>query len=177
MKWMLFVLIPVFFANQTPVEKYLEPRQAAKLEKFISDFLKCENHQEKKIIIDFSKISHVDEDPAQEFLRISCENKVYYVLFNQAPSMKNIFDYACIIDEEGMVRKVKVLIYRESHGRQIGSLRWLNQFVDHRISEYKSEDVNVDGISEATISVNSMRDAVFTDMKLLSEHYAELFRL
>ena len=51
-----------------------------------------------------------------------------YIYVDQAPSMKNVFDYIVLFSPELEIVKVKVLIYREKHGRQIGTKRWLIQF-------------------------------------------------
>jgi Na+-transporting NADH:ubiquinone oxidoreductase subunit NqrC len=47
------------------------------------------------------------------------------------------------------------LIYRENYGGEIGSKRWLKQFIG--MTEPKNY---VDGISGATISVNSMKYSI-----------------
>ena len=74
--------------------------------------------------------------------------------------MKNVFDYALVFDSDLRTIKAKVLIYREKHGRQIGTPRWLNQFNDLGLDDKPELGVNIDGISGATISVKSMTDSV-----------------
>ena len=58
------------------------------------------------------------------------------------------------------VRKAKVLIYREDYGNEIGSKRWLKQFIGKTGADNLKYDVNVDAISGATISANSMTFAM-----------------
>lgn len=83
-----------------------------------------------------------------------------YIYVAQAPSMKNIFDYIVLFDSDIQVMRAKVLIYREQHGRQIGTRRWLRQFDGLSTTARPELGVNVDGITGATISVNSMTKAM-----------------
>ena len=83
-----------------------------------------------------------------------------YAYVDQAPSMKNVFDYLVIIDKDWQIQKAKVLIYREQHGRQIGSSRWLSQFIGMTTEDRPELGNEVDGISGATISSRSMTNAV-----------------
>ena len=83
-----------------------------------------------------------------------------YAYIGQAPSMKNIFDYLVILEPELRIKKAKVLIYREDYGRQIGSQRWLKQFIGRESGENLTYGEDVDAISGATISAKSMCSAV-----------------
>lgn len=78
----------------------------------------------------------------------------------QAPSMKNVFDYIVLFDKNYVVTNVKVLIYREQHGRQIGTKRWLSQFFGKTIDDRPELEVDIDGISGATISCRNMTIAM-----------------
>ena len=59
-----------------------------------------------------------------------------------------------------MLKKVNVLAYREDYGGEIGSNRWLKQFVGKARSAELAVGKNIAAISGATISVNSMTNAV-----------------
>ena len=83
-----------------------------------------------------------------------------FVFLGKAPSMKNIFDYLVILEPSLEIKKAKVLIYREDYGRQIGSQRWLKQFIGKRSGEKLQYGEHVDAISGATISAKSMTEAV-----------------
>ncbi len=84
---------------------------------------------------------------------------VGYAYLGQAPSMKDVFDYVVLFDPELAVKKLKVLIYREDYGRQIGSQRWLQQFIGKKSGEHLEYGKDVDAISGATISAKSMTEA------------------
>ena len=76
-------------------------------------------------------------------------DKVY---IGYSPSKFDNFDYMVLLDCDNEVKLVKVLVYRENYGGEIGSKRWLKQFIGmNKPKPY------VDAISGATISVNSLK--------------------
>lgn len=83
-----------------------------------------------------------------------------YAYVAQAPSKTAQFDYLVLLDKDLMVLKAKVLIYREEYGGEIGSKRWLKQFIGKTQYDDLKYGNNVIAISGATISVRSMTNAV-----------------
>lgn len=83
-----------------------------------------------------------------------------YAYVGEAPSMKRVFDYIVLFNPDLSIKKAKVLIYREDHGRQIGSQRWLQQFIGMNVHDTPNYGENIDAISGATISAKSMTKAV-----------------
>lgn len=85
-----------------------------------------------------------------------------YAYLGEAPSKERNFDFVVMFDNEKMaIRKSKVLIYRETFGREIGSQRWLAQFEGKTPSSAPAKfGENIDAISGATISARSMTNAV-----------------
>ena len=70
------------------------------------------------------------------------------------------------------IKKSKVLIYRENYGRQIGSQRWLKQFIGLTPNDELTYGKNIDAIAGATISASSMTratDEVLQSIKTLKE--------
>ncbi|UOB16441.1 FMN-binding protein [Abyssalbus ytuae] len=82
-----------------------------------------------------------------------------YAYVGKAPSMKKEFDYIIMFDENLIIKKSKVLIYREMHGKQIGSQRWLKQFAGKSVNDSLELGKDIAGISGATISTTSMTKA------------------
>jgi len=80
------------------------------------------------------------------------EDRVY---IGFSPSKFENFDFMVLLDKTNKVKLVRVLVYRENYGSEIGSKRWLKQFIG--MTEPKNY---VDAISGATISVNSMKYSV-----------------
>ncbi len=83
-----------------------------------------------------------------------------YIFVDQAPSKTAKFDYMVVFDKELKVIHSKVLIYREEYGGEIGSKRWLKQFLGMSGKDRVSNKTNIDGISGATISVRSMTNSM-----------------
>jgi Na+-translocating ferredoxin:NAD+ oxidoreductase RnfG subunit len=91
------------------------------------------------------------------FLKILNNEKVigYYYL-GKAFGKADYFDFLVIFDSDLMISKVKVLVYREDHGGEVGSKRWLKQFIGKSTNDNLKYQQDIVGISGATISVKSM---------------------
>ncbi len=79
-----------------------------------------------------------------------------YAFVDKAPSKTAQFDYLVIFDADLKVIHSKVLVYREEYGGEIGSKRWLKQFLGKTGGDRVDHETNIDAISGATISVRSM---------------------
>tara|TARA_R110000868_G_scaffold329181_1_gene590051 strand:+ start:84 stop:620 length:537 start_codon:yes stop_codon:yes gene_type:complete len=88
------------------------------------------------------------------------QKHVGFAFVDQAPSKTAKFDYLIVFDINLKVTHSKVLIYREEYGGEIGSKRWLQQFLGKTIGDRVSLDSNIDGIAGATISVRSMTNSI-----------------
>jgi hypothetical protein len=62
-----------------------------------------------------------------------------------------------LFDETKTIKLVKVLVYRENYGGEIGSKRWLRQFIG-----LDKPKPFVSAISGATISVHSIKNSINT---------------
>ncbi|WP_420602433.1 FMN-binding protein [Flagellimonas sp.] len=118
-------------------------------------------------VVDFSMspITVSDELNAELPSKISGENfyrivdqtsLLGYVFVDQAPSKTAKFDYLVVFDHNLTVVNSKVLVYREEYGGEIGSKRWLKQFLGKTGGDRVNHETNIDAISGATISVRSM---------------------
>lgn len=83
-----------------------------------------------------------------------------YIFVDNAPSKTASFDYLVVFDANLSVVHSKVLIYREEYGGEIGSKRWLQQFIGKTGQDRVDHETNIDGISGATISVRSMTTSI-----------------
>ena len=83
-----------------------------------------------------------------------------YAYISKAPSKTDEFDYLVLLDKELIVLKTKVLVYREDYGGEIGSKRWLKQFIGKKGGDDLKYGDNIVAISGATISVRSMTNAM-----------------
>ena len=97
------------------------------------------------------------------FFVINTEGKLAgYTYVNKAPSKTAQFDYLVILDKNLKIVEAKVLVYREEYGGEIGSRRWLSQFIGMKNGDSMNE---IAAISGATISVHSMKKAVSNLLK------------
>ncbi|NER15530.1 FMN-binding protein [Leptobacterium flavescens] len=101
-----------------------------------------------------------------KLFRVSKGEKLLgYAFVDRAPSKTAEFDYLVIFDENLIIKRAKVLIYREEYGGEIGSKRWLKQFIGKSQTDTLEYQKNVSAISGATISVRSMTNAVNNVLK------------
>ena len=105
---------------------------------------------------------------ADNFFQIFENNKLIgYAYVSEAPSKTDAFDYLVLLDTELVVLNTKILIYREDYGGEIGSKRWLRQFVGKTQNDDLRYGDNIMAISGATISVRSMTTAMNNLLKSL----------
>lgn len=158
-KKMLFVsLIFAVCAAFTVPDKVLK-----KANKVIAKFYDTEQYT-----LDFISVSEADNEATSSqfgdgnLFRIQSGNIFLgYGYIGNAPSKTATFDYLVLFDEDFVITKSKVLIYREEYGGEIGSKRWLQQFdgASSASSELKYNE-DIIPISGATISVRSMTKAM-----------------
>jgi len=108
------------------------------------------------------------------FKIIQKEQTIGYAYIDKAPSKTDAFDYLIILDKNLIIKKAKVLIYREDYGGEIGSKRWLKQFIGKSSSDKLKYEREIIAISGATISARSMTIAINTFLKnlfVLKQHH------
>ena len=82
-------------------------------------------------------------------------NNTDFVYIGKSRSKFEYFDFMVLFDDTKTIKLVKVLVYRENYGGEVGSRRWLRQWIG--ISKPKHM---VDAISGATISVHSLKQSI-----------------
>lgn len=90
-----------------------------------------------------------------------------YAYISKAFGKVDYFDYLVLFDIDLVIAKTKILVYREDYGGEIGSKRWLKQFIGITKNDELKYGENVAGISGATISVKVMTKAVNDLLKSL----------
>lgn len=92
---------------------------------------------------------------------------IAYAYVSQAASKTAQFDYLVLLDKDLVVIKAKVLIYREEYGGEIGSKRWLKQFIGKTPQDDLKYNENIIAISGATISVRAFTESINNLLKSL----------
>lgn len=152
----------------------INPKLQKKIDAAILSTYEAEQSDLERIVI---PVSINKETPAKlaenNLFKIHNETKLIgYLYLGEAPSMKRKFDYIVMFNTDLTIRKSKVLIYREEHGKQIGSQRWLKQFIGLSLADNPIYGQDIDAISGATISASSMTKAVanvLISVRLLKE--------
>lgn len=98
---------------------------------------------------------------ASTFLEIRTQETLQgYAFIGTAPSKTDSFEYLVLLNKDLIIVKAKVLIYREDYGGEIGSKRWLSQFISKDRFSILGYGKEIIPISGATISVKSMTSSI-----------------
>ena len=118
-----------------------------------SEYILKKRNVELKKLYDFD-FQLKETEFNENYYYIIFDNKnIGYLCLRQAPSKHDIFDYMVVFDNSIKIKHIKILAYREDYGGEISARRWLSQF-------YKREIKDVQAISGATISVNSLKQDI-----------------
>jgi hypothetical protein len=91
------------------------------------------------------------------FFKVTANNgPLGYCFVGKAPSKTDNFDYLVLFDNDQIIKKIKVLVYREDYGAEIGSKRWLKQFIGIEKTDRINYFQDIIAISGATISARSL---------------------
>ena len=119
---------------------------------------------EKTYAVDDIQLKHKEfqtNSVVGDFYKIIDSNQLLgYAFIGTAPSKTDTFEYLVVFDSSLVIKKVNILVYREDYGGEIGSNRWLRQFVGKARNTDLAVGKNIAAISGATISVYSMTNAV-----------------
>ena len=115
----------------------------------------------------FSEIRNIPKLEATRFFKI---NDLGYLAFDQAPSKFHKFEYYIIFDTKGEILKVEVLNYNENYGAEICNKRWLKQFQQINTSSFFTYNTTIDGISGATLSVQSISSHIWDVTEKLKDY-------
>lgn len=142
-----------------------------KADKVIAKFYDTKDFQKETIVISDTVNKETPSEFANDNLfKISTKGRLMgYGYIGKAPGKAADFDYLVLFDEDFIITKSKVLVYREEYGGEIGSRRWLKQFVGiASTSEELVYNRDIVPISGATISVKAMTRAMNDLLKSIS---------
>ncbi|MEM9363492.1 MAG: FMN-binding protein [Bacteroidota bacterium] len=156
----MFIMALFLFSFSTGIK--ISPRLQEKLNNAVRTTFSLEEFDLQRIEVseEVNSKTRVELGGENLFSIETNDETIGYVYLGQAPSMKNIFDYVVLFNMDLSIKKSKVLIYREDYGRQIGSQRWLKQFIGKKTGDTLVYSEDVDAIAGATISAKSMTKAV-----------------
>ena len=111
--------------------------------------------------------------PATLYQVVAAKTVIGFAYVGTAPSKTDHFDYLIILDKELIIKKSKLLVYREDYGAEIGSRRWLKQFNGKSSKDQLKYRRDIMAISGATISALSMTQAInqfLADLNILQQN-------
>jgi Na+-translocating ferredoxin:NAD+ oxidoreductase RnfG subunit len=104
---------------------------------------------------------------------VDAKKVIGFAYVGTAPSKTDHFEYLIILDKELIIKKSKVLVYREDYGGEIGSRRWLKQFIGKSSKDQLKYRRDIMAISGATISAVAMTQAInqfLADVAILQQN-------
>jgi hypothetical protein len=140
----LIVAALLFFSFTTVY--VLSTKDWKKIEKNAKDIFNTE-------VLIFSEIENIPNPGVTRFYKI---NDLGFLAFDQAPSKFHKFEYYMLFSNKGEILKIEVLNYNENYGDEICNKRWLKQFQYINTNSFFSFNNSIDGISGATLSVQSI---------------------
>ena len=167
---MKILIITFLFILSTDLVVNIPEKMEKRIDKVILALFDSDSYTKELIIID-EELNEIlplkfGED---NFYRISINDlSTGYFYYGKAPSKADVFDYVVVFDKEMVIRKIKILAYREDYGGEIGSKRWLKQFNNLSENDQVVYSKDIMGISGATISARSLTVTVNNLLKSLS---------
>jgi len=160
----IFLITTQLFAVQLP------KRILKKVDKELVKAFEKSNLQLVSITIPAEVNTHLGKKigASNLFQIVNTKEVIGFAYIDKAPSKTDEFDYLILLDKGLIILKTKILIYREDYGGEIGSKRWLQQFIGKSSKDQLKYKKDIMAISGATISANSMTIAVNTFLKNLT---------
>lgn len=87
-------------------------------------------------------------------------NVLAFALLDHTVAKVKPISFLTLFSAQGQVLQSEILKYRESHGEQVTRPKWLAQFKGKKAEDSWIVGKDIDGISGATLSVNSMTLAI-----------------
>ncbi|WP_411029216.1 FMN-binding protein [Spongiimicrobium sp. 3-5] len=145
----------------------ISPRIQQKMDNAIAVAYETEHFTLKPVVVSakMNKITPSEFGGDNLFAIRKEQRLIGFVYLGEAESMKRMFDYIVLFTQDWTIKKSKVLIYRENYGQQIGSQRWLKQFIGLTPENTLAYGTEIDAIAGATISASSMTNAIVDLLK------------
>ena len=88
------------------------------------------------------------------------DTTIAYALMDNVIGKSMPITFLVILNNEGTILAAEVIKYREAYGSDVGNKNWLAQFTNSTNTSQFTVGKNIDGISGATISVNSLSKGI-----------------
>ena len=158
MKKLIYLLALFCLTSFAEIPKKYEK----KIQKEVLSVFEIESFEKEPVVISSETTALLSKEfDCNSLFKIKTgEDELGYFYFGKAPSKADEFDFVILFDKDFIIKKVKILTYREDYGGEISSKRWLRQFSGLSGGSDFRYGNEIKAISGATISAVSMTDAV-----------------
>lgn len=109
------------------------------------------------------------EEPVTLYLFGKNDGPDFYVIITQAKGRYDLFDYLVAANTDVEIQNVRVLKYRSEHGGEIGSKKWLKQFVGYSSGDLRYKK-DISAISGATLSAKAITADIQQVMEIVRKN-------
>lgn len=88
------------------------------------------------------------------------QKKIGWLIVDEVYGKHEFITYSVALNNDGSVKLIEVMDYRETHGGQVQNAAWLQQFVGKMFGAAFKLDEDIKNISGATLSCKHMADGV-----------------
>lgn len=163
--FLIFLLSTVFFSFD------LSKSTIKKIDKTLAALWQGKTITKKPINLSTENLKKLSFQLENDVLfKIDVDSKTSaYLLLAQGRGKMNLYDYMIVYQLDLSILKVKLLVYREEYGGEIGSDRWLKQFIGKADPNKMKFGDDIQNISGATISAQSINENIKKMTKQLIE--------
>ncbi len=166
MKWIchVFFLLCLGFASQARAVTYLTQEQALALA-----FQDPSTTKQHELIFDEAHRQLIEKKlgesvPQRGVLaytgKLKSGEEHGVVIFDAVIGKHEAIDYMVVLDGDGKVKFIEVLVYRESYGGEIRRESWRKQFKEKSEKDLPEHEKNIVNISGATLSCRHVTNGV-----------------
>ena len=162
-RFMALAAVSAALALPAHAEKFLSVAEAQKIffpaaDKFEAETIRFTAEQRSAIA---RKIrGRVLNQGQRYWLAREGTNLLGLVVLDHVLGKHELIDYAVALDPAGKILAVEILEYRESHGSEITSQKWRNQFLGKTGEAPLRLNADIYNISGATISCRAVTDGI-----------------
>ncbi len=169
-KILILAIFNVVFLSAKISQHTLPNSTIKKIDKTLADIWPEQDVARTVLTISPTDAKKLSFNPSNNFYKITKNNNIVaYMCLSEANSKIMTFDYMLVFSPELSILKIKMLAYREEYGGEIGSKRWLTQFIGKKDPEQLKFGHDIQGISGATISARNMTNDVQKVMNQIIE--------
>ena len=97
------------------------------------------------------------------------DTTIAYAFLDNVKGKSMPITFMVILNKEGTIKNTNVIKYREPYGGEVSNNRWLEQFNEKNEKSNYNVGKTIDGITGATISVNSLSKGIKKIVLLYSQ--------